>query len=422
MNIELTKNIFGALNIPESRLMGVFEPNSFVGRPGLSDRDIEERFRSPLGTPPIREMAKSARNVLIITDDNTRPTPLPKLLPPLLKELKDAGISDEAITFLIGLGTHRAMTQQELRAKFGTEIAAHHRIVNHSWDRPEALVSLGQCSLGFDVVVNRLVQDADFILSVGNIVPHATTGFSAGPKTVMPGICGENTIEDTHWKALDYKMNHILGVFDNPVRQAALDVGRMAGLNAIVNTILFDGNKIYDLVVGDVGSAHRHGCIICREVYGVHVPEKADVVIAEAYPTDIDLRQAIKAICAADVVCRDGGVIILPAECPEGIAPQFSDFVKYGFKNPDRLYKDVETGKFKQKLMAYTLIAIGRIISKRVKAILVSPNIQKDEAENMGFLWAEDLQQAVDRAFHIVRKNAKILVLRRGGEILPIIK
>jgi nickel-dependent lactate racemase len=148
---------------------------------------------------------------------------------------------------------------------------------------------------------------------------------------------------------------------------------------------------------------------------------EADIVIAEAYPTDIDLRQAIKAICSADIICRDGGIIILPAECSEGVSPQFPEFERYGFKNPDRLYNDVENGQFKQKLMAYTLVAIGRIISKRVKAILVSPNINSNQAEQMGFIWAADLQDAVNKAFQITGKGSKMIVLKQAGELLPIL-
>ena len=166
-------------------------------------------------------------------------------------------------------------------------------------------------------------------------------------------------------------------------------------------------------------SAHRKGVELCKEIYEIEIPEKADIVIADAYPNDIDLRQAIKAICAADIVCRDGGVIILVADCPEGVAPQFPEFAKYGFKNPETLYRDVEKGKFKQKIMAYTLVAIGRIISRRVRPILVSPNIDSSLAENIGFFWNNNLQDAVDRAFQMVGKDSRIIGLQQAGQIVP---
>lgn len=418
--IQLTKNIFGHLKVHRDNLIGVFGPHSAMGQ-GLSDVEIAERLAKPIDTLAIPNIAKGKKTALVVTDDNTRLTPLSRILPPVLNLLENAGLKPENIKILIGLGTHRPMTSDEIAVKFGKEISEKYQIFNHEWDNPDALISLGSCDLGFEIVINKMIQEADLVISVGNIVPHATAGFSGGGKTIMPGICGEKTIEDTHWSALGYDMSEILGNFDNKVRKAIVSVCRKAGLAMIINAILFNGDQIYDLVVGDVETAHKKGIEISKQVYGVSILEKADIVLAEAFPTDIDLRQAIKAICSADLICKDDGIIILPAECPEGIAPQFPDFVKYGFKNPDRMYEDVESGRFQQKLLAYTLVAIGRVISKRVKAILVSPNIPEGEAMNLGFLWAPDLQRAVDDAMAIAGCGASIAVLKQAGEILPII-
>jgi nickel-dependent lactate racemase len=420
MDIALTKNIFGNLEISPSKLIGVYGPRYVEGE-GISDSEIRKFIKNPIGTRPLNEIAKGRKNVLIVTDDNTRATPLTRLIPPVLEELIAAGVPEEGITFLIGLGAHRHMDQREKEIKFGTMIANRYRIINHVWKDPESLVSLGTCELGFEVIINKLVQESDIILSIGSIFPHATTGFSGGGKSIIPGICGEKTIEDTHWMALNYSIGEILGNYNNPVREAIDFISRKIHLRMIINTILFNRNKIYGLVVGDMELAHKKGVELCREVYSVSIPEIGDIVIAEAYPADINLRQAIKAICAADLVCRDGGVVILPAECAEGIAPQFPEFEKYGFKDPDFLYQEVEKGEFKHKLMAYTLVAIGRIISKRIHAILISPNIDPGQAERMGFTWAIDLQDAVKKAFKILGENSKMIVLKQASGLLPIL-
>ena len=420
MDISLTRNIFGDLEISSSKLIGVYGPRHVEGE-GISDHEIRKIIKNPIGTKPLNEIAKGCKNVLIVTDDNTRATPLSRPIPPVLDELIAAGVPEEGIAFLIGLGAHRPMNQSEIEIKFGTAIASKYRIINHAWNDPESLVSLGTYELGFEVIINKLVLEADFIISIGSIVPHATTGFSGGGKTIMPGICGEKTIEDTHWIALNYSMGEILGNYNNPVREAIDFICRKVNLSMIINTVLFNNNKIYGLVAGDMELAYKKGVELCREVYSISIPEKANIVIAEAYPADIDLRQAIKAICAANLVCRLGGVIILPAECPEGIAPQFPEFEKYGFKDPDYLYQEVEKGKFEQKLMAYTLVAIGRIISKQFHAILISPNIDSTQAESMGFMWAIDLQDAVNKAFKMLGDNSKIIVLKQASELLPIL-
>jgi len=323
INIELKKDIFGTLDIDPENIIGVFNAKSITSN-GLSDEEIHDRIVNPVGTPPLKEIVQDKKDVLIITDDNTRATPLHRILPQIFTELEVASIKPENITILIGLGTHRPMTEDEIIAKFGEEVYRKYKIVNHLWSEKEHLTNLGRCKFGYEVIINKLVKKADFIITVGNIVPHATTGFSGGGKTVMPGICGEKTIEDTHWTALDYSMQEIIGNFDNRVRNSIIEICRKINLSFIVNTILFNGNVVYDLVAGDVEAAHYHGAEICKSVYGVDIPKKADIVIAEAYPTDIDLRQAIKAMCTADLVCKNTGVIILLAECPEGLAPPVS--------------------------------------------------------------------------------------------------
>ena len=418
--ISLTNDLFGDFDVGDGRLMGVYGPSLHEGT-GLDDEALRERIRNPIGSPPLREISKGAGRVLIVTDDNTRHTPLHRVLPIILDELAEAGISDSEVRILIGLGTHRAMTDAEIRRKFGDDLAARFEILNHEWKNPAKLTSLGRSELGFEVLMNREILESDLLISVGSIIPHATAGFSGGAKSVMPGICGEATIEATHWAALDYEMSEILGNFDNKVREAFVRIARRAGLRFIVNTIMRDEERIYDAVAGDVEAAHKEGCGRCLELYGASIPAKAEVVVAEAYPSDIDLRQAIKAVCAADVVCRDGGVIILAADCREGVSPQFPNFRRYSFRDPDVLYQKVEAGEFREKLLAYTLVAVGRIISRRVKGVLVSPHIGREEAERMGFGWAGSIGEAVDSALDSAGPDSKVIVLRQAGQIMPVI-
>ena len=418
VKIDLTKDIFGNAQVERKRLVGVFGPKQ-IQVEGLSEKDVYAKIKDACDRLPLQEIAQKKNRILIVTDDITRATPLPRLLSPLLQIFEEVGIEQKRILILIALGTHRKMTREEIEVKFGSSIASKCRIENHDWDDPDQLCSFGFFDKNYEIVINRFVQEADLIVSVGSIIPHATTGFSGGGKTIVPGICGERTIGSTHWKALDFSMKEILGIYENPVRDMIDQICKKIGLEMIINTILINGDKIFDVVAGDPMSAYQKGVSQCREVYEVKIPEKADIVIAEAYPMDINLRQSIKAVCSADLVCNDGGIVILPAECPEGIAPQFPEFIRYGFKDPDGLFLKVEQGRFKHKLLAYTLVAVGRIISKRVKAILVSPNITLEQAESLGFLWASDIQSALDKASSLLGNNSRVMVLRQAGEILP---
>ncbi len=415
--LHLTRPSLGTFQVHDEDLIGVFSPSPPPA--GLRDNEIEDRITDSCHGPRIRDRLRGRRRVLVVTDDNTRPTPLRRLLPPVLRELEAAGVPDDNLRFLIGLGTHRFMRPEEIRAKFGPGIVKRYRIDNHAWDDPAALETLGTPEGGLEVVINRMALEADAILALGNIIPHATAGFSGGGKVIMPGICGEATIADTHWGALSYAMREILGVEENPVRSAIREVCRTVGLTCIVDAVMV-GDTVAEVVAGDPQAAHHEGVRTSRAHYGVEVAEPADVVIAEAFPTDIDLRQAIKAVCAADLIVRDRGVIVLAAECPEGVSPQFPDFENRGFRDPEALYEEVEAGLFSNKLLAYTLVAIGRIICGRVSGILVSPHIPKHMAESMGFIHARNVQEAVSLARETAGKDCRIAVLRNAGELLPV--
>ncbi len=419
MFVKLDKPGSAGVELPDAEVIGSFGPTAPEGA-GLDDAALRASLRQPIGTARLAELARGKRRVVIVTDDNTRSTPLARLLPLVAEELALAGVADANVTILIGLGTRRDMTESEILEKFGPEIVRRFRIINHAWNNPDALLTVPQDDLPFPVVVNRLVTEADLVISMGGIVPHATVGFSSGGKTIMPGVSGEATIENTHWMALQFPMREIIGVFDNPMRRAVCAVARRAGLDFIVNVVMVEDGRIFALVAGDPEAAHAAGVDVCRRIYGVPVPERADIVIAEAYPCDIDLRQAIKAVCAADIVCRDGGVIILPAACPEGVAPQFPEFEKIGFRNPERLYRDVEEGRYRNKLLAYTLVAIGRIIDQRVKAILVSPGISRADTEHMGFLYAEDMATACALARTLAPPSPRWAVLRQAAIMWPL--
>ncbi len=382
---------------------------------------IPNRIQKPIGCPPLKVLVKGKKRILIVTDDNTRRTPLKGILPYVVAELKCAGIKDEQIKILIASGTHRPMTHSELLSKFGKTILSRFKIYNHNWNDKNKLAKINSTIYEKKICINRLAIESDFIIGIGSIVPHATTGFSGGGKIILPGICGEETTEDMHWKALDFEIKDIVGNYDNPMRKMVDSVAKKAGLKFIVNVVLGKSNKIVGVVAGDPVKAHKKGVEISKGVFGIRIPDLADIVIADAKPMDIDLRQAIKAICAADIVVKKGGVIVLNARCPEGVSPQFPEFERYGFRDPDGLKRKVEKGEIKGKTMAYTLIAIGRILKYKAKVILVSKGISSKTAQRLGFLWARSLKEALKKARGLTGEKARAVFLKRACEALPLL-
>jgi len=271
---------------------------------------IEAALAAPIGSRPLEELAHGAQRVVILVDDLTRPTPAHQLLPAVLRRLAEAGISPEMIDILVATGTHRPMTQAELAAKVGADILATYRVVNHDYRQADSLVHRGSTPSGIPITLNRRVAEADFVIAVGNIVPHRYCGWAGGAKMIQPGVGGEATTAATHLM-ITKDPGARLGVVENWVRHEMEAVAEQANLKFIVNTILDRHANIVDVVAGDFRLAFRQGVDRAGHVYSAALRGQADIVLCSAYPSDINFWQAGKALYSADLVVREGGIIIL---------------------------------------------------------------------------------------------------------------
>lgn len=410
------------LEIPEKNLLGIFSPA--VLETGKSEAEIlEEAFSRPIGSSsPLSEKVAGHRSVLILVDDYTRTTPVEKILLGLLKELKNGGIQDSAIKILIALGTHRPMNAEEIIAKLGPEIPKQFPTLNHTWWDLSQLVHLGETESGTPIFVNRLAKEADFILGIGQIVPHRVSGFSGGGNIVQPGICGEETTGKTHWLSAQFSGGEIFGKVENPVKEEIERVAQRAGLQWIVNTVQDGAGRLIEIVAGEPVQAYRRGALRSQSVYRCELPAEADIVVADSHPYDSDLWLAAKGIYASELAVKQGGVVILVTPCPEGVSPSHPEVLEIGYRSFAEVENRVRTGAMKKLSVAAHLAHVGRVIKEKARGILVCPGISKEDTERMGFLHAGEPQEALEMAFSILSKDARVAVLQRGGEILPVVR
>jgi nickel-dependent lactate racemase len=114
-------------------------------------------------------------------------------------------------------------------------------------------------------------------------------------------------------------------------------------------------------------------------------------------------------------------VVILITLCPEGVSPSHPEVLELGYHTFEEVNQQVQKGMIKKLTAAAHLVHVGRVIKERAKGILVSAGISKEETERLGFLHARDAQEALEVGFSLAGRNAKVAVLQRGGEILPVI-
>ena len=409
------------LEISEKNLLGIFSPST-VKIEKSEEEVIEKAFSQPIESDPLRKMVEGCKDVLILVDDYTRPTPVQNILPLLLRELEAAGIQSSHTKILIALGTHRPMTEEEIVKKFGEEIPNRYSIFNHQWWDSSQLSFLGETEKGTPIFVNRVVEEIDFIIGVGQIVPHRVSGFSGGGNIIQPGICGEETTGRTHWLSAQFPGREILGKIENPVKEEIERVAKKAGLRWVINTIQDGSGRLIKVVAGDPIHAYRTGAALSHQIYQSALPREADIVIADSHPYDSELWLAAKGIYAAELAVKQGGVVILVTPCPEGVSPSHPEVLEFGYQTFREVEQKVQNGMINKLTVAAHLVHVGRVMKERARGIMVSQGIGKEETERLGFIHAREPQEALEIAFSLMGPEAGVVVLQKGGEILPIIR
>lgn len=307
--------------LPDSADVTVIEPE-YV--PGVVDEReaVRVALRSPLGIPPLHDLVQPSDTVAVVFSDITRPMPNDRVLPELLDALLAAGLREDRITLINGLGTHRAQSIDELRRMLGDRLVDQFRIVQHdAWDNT-ALVGVARNSAGRIVCVNRAYVESSVRILTGFVEPHFFAGFSGGPKAVLPGIADLESIMDNHGAAmLAHPKATWAQTAGNPLWEEIRDVAIATQPTFALNVTLNRERAITGVFAGEMLMAHR----AATEFVGRHAMRPVrgpfDIVITSnsGYPLDLNLYQAVKGMSAASQIVKPGGDIIVAAECWDGI-------------------------------------------------------------------------------------------------------
>ena len=406
-----------AVDIPDTVRSEVIAPPRTATGPD-PDCCIRHALAHPIGTAGLDQLVRPSHRVALIVDDVTRETPAAILLPPVLKILADGGVSPDRVAIVIALGTHRPMTPAEIDRKLGAAVAQRYRIVNESARQQETMVYLGRSSRGIPAWVNRTVAEADIRVGIGMIMPHLDVGHGGGAKIVLPGVCGQATVDAFHEQMADIETDQ-LGLEDAVLR---LDLERFVQetvrLHFIVNVILDSRGRLCHCVAGDAVAAHRAGVRVAREVYGTAVRRRYPLVVVDAYPHHIDLWQSTKALAAGERVTASGGQLILVADCPEGTGPhpRFADYIGM---TPDDLRRRWRDHALDDRCAAAEAMAVGRM-KQRIRIGMVTSGLSPQAVQHMGFDHYATVEAAIQRAIEPI-PAAGIALIAHGGMVLPLL-
>jgi nickel-dependent lactate racemase len=290
--------------------------------------DLRDAFaaaaRAPLRDVVSRCPSKNP-NVTIVISDHTRPTPDALLVPLIVETL---GVPDDRVTILVATGTHRETTGDELAAKLGEENLNRFRVMNHRCGDRENLIDVGRSSCGGPVLLNRAYVGADIRVATGFVEPHFFAGFSGGPKAVVPGVAGLETIEYAHRPELIADSGSTWGeVHDNPLQMLLRDMVRLSPPHSVVNVTMNRERQVTGVFCGDFENAHDEACAAAKKEAMVDVSGAFPAVVTtnSGYPLDQNFYQTVKGISAASRIVEAGGLILVASECRNGL-PEDGEF------------------------------------------------------------------------------------------------
>ncbi len=408
------------VRVPARNLLGTIEPAERQGAPDPK-AEVERALRDPIpiGSKHLSEIAKPESKVAIVVDDHTRKSSSEMMILPVLAELNLAGVRDENITIIFGCGTHRAVKPEEATAMLGEEMVKRIKTISHDC-RATDLVYLGATKThGNKVFANRVFAEADVRVLLGDVGFHYYAGYGGGRKSVLPAVCGEETIKHNH--AMLLHANARTGnLEENPVDQDMTEAAKLAKVDFIVNVVQNKKGEIVKAFAGDLEEAFLEGVKLVNEMYRITVERRADILVVSAggYPADMNLYQAYKALDNAVDAVKRGGVIILVAECPEGHGNQvFYDWMtRLGdLKNVEReIRRNFVMGGHK----AYYLLKA----LQNHQIILVSSLPDYYATSIFKLKTARAVNDALTEALKIAGSASRVWAMPQGSYTLPVFK
>jgi len=404
--------------IPTRNFFGTIEPKE---KPSVPDAkgEILRALSEPIGSKPLNEIVESGNRVAIVVDDVTRPAPSHIIVPPLLEKLNHLGVEDENVTIIFGCGTHRAVKSDEAKQILGEDIFNRVKTLSHDCNSKDHVYLGTTKKHGTKVFVNKIFAEADVRILTGDIEMHYYAGFGGGRKSVLPAISSAETIQHNH--ALTLHPEARTGILEgNPVHEDMVEAARLAKVDFILNVVTNPKGEIVQAFAGDLEQAFYEGVKLVEEMYKVSINRRADIVVVSpgGHPADINLYQAYKAVDNALNSVKRGGVIVLVAECPEGYGNEMFYEWMARFEDLKTVEKQI---KKRFDLGGYKAYRLLKALEK-AQIILVS-TIPDYYAVNVFKLrTARALNDALDEAFKIAGKQAKVWAIPHGHVTYPLVE
>ena len=404
------------VEIEDSLVNGVLTSHAESYKTSKTEEElVREAINNPINSPKLEDLVKGKNKIVIISSDHTRPVPSHITMPIYLETIRKGNPSAD-ITILIATGMHRPTTKEELINKYGEKIVREEKIVVHNAYNDEDMAFKGILPSGGELWINKIACEADLLVSEGFIEPHFFAGFSGGRKSVLPGIASYKTIMANHsGEFINDKKSRPGNLQHNLIHEDMVYAARTAKLAFIVNVVLNGNHEIIGSFAGDMEKAHEKGCDFVRSLASVN-KVNCDIAISTngGYPLDQNIYQAIKGMTAAEATLNPDGIIIMIAGCRDGHGGIGFYHNIADVKDPEEFeQKAIHTPRLETVPDQWTSQIFARILAHH-KVILVSDLVDPQLVKDMHMDLATTVDEALEKAFEIKGKDAKVAVIPDG--------
>ncbi|MCK4991448.1 MAG: DUF2088 domain-containing protein, partial [Bacteroidales bacterium] len=312
---------------------------------------------------------------------------------------------------LPALGTHAAMTEEEIGKMFGTVQRSIFRV--HDWrndvvslgEVPASYletVSEGRVSYPWPAQVNRLLVEGqhDLILSIGQVVPHEVVGMANYNKNIFVGTGGPEGINKSHFLGAAYGMERIMGRANSPVRDVLnyASVHFAAELPVIyVQTVIGrskeGGLVVRGLYIGDDEECFVKAAELSLKVNFQMLEKPLQKVVVYLDPEEFKSTWlGNKSIYRTRMAIADGGelVVLAPGLKEFGEDAEIDRLIrKYGYQTTPEILKAVKDNTDLQENLSAAAHLIHGSTEGRFSVTYCPGHLSKEEIEAVNYHYEE---------------------------------
>ena len=374
---------------------------------------LKKALEHPLNITPLADFLKGCRSLLVIVNDETRPTPTGRVLKFLWPEL-----ALHPLKILVATGIHKKSSEEGcLRIFDPLWPEVKNKVMFHDCRQERGMVFLGETSRGTRVIVNQEIMMADRLLVIGSVEPHYFAGYTGGRKAIIPGVAAYSSIVANHSLAMDLEAQP-LKLSGNPVHEDLEEALRLLSIPPIFSLMLVmtAEHQLYSAHCGSIQETLTASAQKADEVFALPFQNKADILICVAFPpSDIDLYQSQKPIEHGKIALKEDGILILVMPCPQGPGP--ADFQELILQTGDPQ---------KARALLDQPYRLGNHrVNRNLKFLDQGGEIWGITGLNPDFLSQTfirpmpSLQEAVDMALMQKGRAAKVHILLKAGLCVP---